>query len=67
MGKLYTKMTFEQLMSEGEEVTLVNIKTKWFGISLERPRMLMEIFTQYNHHMKELVNKEFPPLDIRTM
>jgi hypothetical protein len=56
-----------ELMNEGKGATLDNIKAKWFGISLERPRMLIEIFTQYNHHMKELVNKEFPPLDIRTM
>jgi site-specific recombinase XerD len=51
-----------ELMNEGKEVTLDNIKAKWFGISLERPRMLMEIFTQHNRQMKELVNKEFSPL-----
>jgi site-specific recombinase XerD len=51
-----------ELMNEGKEVTLNNIKAKWFGISLERPRMLMEIFTHHNQQMKELVNKEFSPL-----
>ena len=51
-----------ELMNEGKEVTLNNIKAKRFGISLERPRMLMEIFTHHNHQMKELVNKEFSPL-----
>lgn len=51
-----------ELMNEGKDVTLANIKAKWFGISLEHPRMLMEIFTQHNRQMKELVNKEFSPL-----
>lgn len=51
-----------ELMNEGKEVTLDSIKAKWFGISLERPRMLMDIFAQHNHQMKELINKEFSPL-----
>jgi site-specific recombinase XerD len=53
-----------ELMNEGKEITLDNIKAKWFGISLERPRMLMEVFTQHNKQMKELVNKEFSPLTL---
>lgn len=51
-----------ELMNEGKEVTLDKIKAKWFGVSPERPRMLMEVFAQHNHQMKELVNKEFSPL-----
>lgn len=36
-------------------------KARWQGISTERPRMLMEIFTQHNEQMMALVNREFSP------
>lgn len=51
-----------ELMNEGKSITLENIKAKWYGISLERKVMLMEIFKQHNEQMKALVNKEFSPL-----
>ena len=39
-------------------------RLKWYGISLERKVMLMEVFTQHNTQMKALVNKEFSPLTL---
>lgn len=51
-----------QLMTEGKQITLDIIKNKWFGVSTERPRMLMEIFEHHNNQMKDLVGKEFSPL-----
>jgi len=53
-----------ELMNEGKMITLENIKAKWYGISLERKVMLMEVFTQHNTQMKALVNKEFSPLTL---
>jgi site-specific recombinase XerD len=51
-----------ELMTEGKPITLENMRCKWDGVSLEKPRMLMEIFAQHNRQMKDLVNKEFSPL-----
>jgi site-specific recombinase XerD len=51
-----------QLMTEGKQITIEIIKNKWFGVSTERPRMLMEIFEHHNNQMKDLVGKEFSPL-----
>jgi hypothetical protein len=51
-----------ELMNEGKEVTLESIKAKWFGLSLEKPRMLMEVFKEHNAQMKALVGHEFSPL-----
>ena len=53
-----------QLMDEGKPVTIANMRLKWFGKSLERARMLMEIFEQHNKQMSALVNKEFSPLTL---
>jgi site-specific recombinase XerD len=50
-----------ELMTEGRPVTLANIKSKWYGVSLERPRMVMDVFKQHNEQMKALVNREFSP------
>jgi hypothetical protein len=49
-------------MTEGKPITLENMRCKWDDVSLEKPRMLMEIFAQHNKQMKDLVNKEFSPL-----
>jgi hypothetical protein len=38
------------------------MKAKWYGISFERSRMLMEVFKEHNEQMKALVNREFSPL-----
>lgn len=51
-----------QLMVEGKQITIDGIKNKWFGVSAERPRMLMEIFQHHNNQMKDLIDKEFSPL-----
>ncbi|MDZ7648410.1 MAG: Arm DNA-binding domain-containing protein [Cytophagales bacterium] len=53
-----------ELMTEGKEVNMDNIKAKWYGTSLERPRMLMDVFKQHNEQMKALVNSEFSPLTL---
>ncbi len=52
------------LMNEGKEVTLENMKAKWYGLKLEKSRMLMEVFKQHNEQMKALVNSEFSPLTL---
>lgn len=51
-----------ELMTEGRPITLENMKNKWDGKSLDKPRMLMEIFDQHNKQMAQLVNKGFSPL-----
>ncbi len=51
-----------ELMTEGKEISLENIKAKWYGTSTERHRMLMEVFRQHNEQMKALINQEFSPL-----
>ena len=53
-----------ELMNEGKQITLENIKAKWFGTSLERKVMLMEVFKHHNEQMKALVKKEFSPLTL---
>jgi integrase len=52
------------LMNEGNDITLENMKSKWYGVSLEKSRMLMEIFKQHNEQMKALVGREFSPLTL---
>jgi integrase len=51
-----------ELMTEGNTVTIASIRAKWYGVSLERPRMLMDVFKQHNEQMKALINREFSPL-----
>lgn len=51
-----------ELMNEGKEVTLASMKAKWYGLSLEKARMLMEVFKEHNEQMKALINLEFSPL-----
>ncbi len=53
-----------ELMSENKPVCVENLRMKWYGKSMERPRMLMEIFEQHNKQMKALVNREFSPLTL---
>ncbi|MCI0750868.1 MAG: Arm DNA-binding domain-containing protein, partial [Flammeovirgaceae bacterium] len=53
-----------ELMTEGKEITLDNLKAKWYGTSIARPRMLMEVFKQHNEQMEALVNREFSPLTL---
>jgi hypothetical protein len=48
-----------ELMTEGKEVTVENMKAKWYKTSLEKPSMLKEIFRQHNEQMKALINQEF--------
>jgi site-specific recombinase XerD len=51
-----------ELMNEGKDVTLESMKAKWYGLSLEKTRMLMDIFKEHNEQMKALINREFSPL-----
>jgi len=51
-----------ELMNEGKPITLEGIKAKWFGTSVEKKVMLMEVFANHNAQMKALINKEFAPL-----
>ena len=53
-----------ELMNEGKDVTLESMKAKWYGLSLEKPRMLMGVFKEHNEQMKALVNQEFSPLTL---
>ena len=52
----------KQILLQGKQLTMEEFKTRWQGVSVERPRMLMEIFTQHNEQMKALVNHEFSPI-----
>lgn len=51
-----------ELMSEGVDVTVDNMRAKWYKTSLEKPRMLMDVFTEHNAQMKALIGQEFSPL-----
>jgi len=51
-----------ELMNEGKDVTLASMKAKWYGLSLEKTRMLMDVFKEHNEQMKALINREFSPL-----
>ncbi len=53
-----------ELMAESKAITIDNFRLKWYGKSMERPRMLMEIFEQHNKQMSALVNREFSPLTL---
>ncbi|MBS1543482.1 MAG: site-specific integrase [Bacteroidetes bacterium] len=53
-----------ELMTEGKAVTLEHMKLKWDGKSLEKPVMLMEVFSQHNKQMALLVDKEYSPLTL---
>lgn len=53
-----------QLIQSGNPVTAQNIKCVLLGreiASLERPRMIMELFAYHNQQMAALVGKEFAP------
>lgn len=49
-------------MDEGKPVTLANMRLKWYGKAIERPRMFLEVFEQHNQQMSALVGSEFSPL-----
>lgn len=51
-----------ELMTEGKPILIQSIKNKWFGVTTERPRMLLEIFEHHNKQMKDLIGQEFSPL-----
>lgn len=53
-----------QILQAGKPLTMEEFKNRWYGISSERSRMLIEIFKQHNEQMKALVNKEFSPLTL---
>ena len=43
-----------ELMTESKPINIENFRLKWYGKSMERPRMLMEIFEQHNKQMSAL-------------
>ena len=51
-----------ELMHEGKAVTLESMKAKWYGLTLEKARMLMDVFKEHNEQMKALIGQEFSPL-----
>jgi integrase len=53
-----------ELMNEGKDITIENVKSKWYKVSLEKPRMVMDVFKEHNEQMKALVNHEFSPLTL---
>ena len=44
---------------KAKDFTMTEFKSRWTGVSLERPRMLMEIFAEHNARMKALIGHEF--------
>lgn len=53
-----------EVMTEGKPLIIQSIKNKWFGVSTEHPRLLLEIFEHHNKQMRDLVNHEFSPLTL---
>lgn len=51
-----------ELMNEGKDVSLENMKAKWYGLTLEKVQMLMDVFKEHNEQMKALIGQEFSPL-----
>ncbi len=47
-----------ELLAANEIVTVEKLKNKLAGKSEERPRMLMEIFSEHNNHMVKLIANE---------
>ena len=57
LSKAYSHQ--RQILNEGKNFTMTEFKSRWTGVPLERPRMLMEIFEEHNARMKALVDHEF--------
>ena len=57
LSKAYSHQ--RQILLEGKEITMKEFKSRWTGVSLERPRMLMEVFEEHNQQMKALIGHEF--------
>jgi len=53
-----------ELMSAGKEITLENMRSRWYGVSSEPSKMLIEVFQQHNDEMKALVGREFSALTL---
>ncbi|HTF17415.1 MAG TPA: site-specific integrase [Chryseolinea sp.] len=41
---------------------MTKFKNRWLGISMEKVKMLMEVFEEHNQQMKALIGHEFSPL-----
>lgn len=54
-----------EVLSMGQDFTIEKLRLKWFGLSAERPRMLLEIFEQHNSQMSDLVGRDFAPLTLK--
>ena len=57
LSKAYTHQ--RQILNEGKEFTMTEFRSRWTGVPLERPRMLMEVFEEHNQQMKALIGHEF--------
>jgi integrase len=57
LSKAYTHQ--RQILNEGKEFTMTEFRSRWTGVPLERPRMLMDVFEEHNQQMKALVGHEF--------
>lgn len=51
-----------EMVQDGQTIDFENFRTKWLGIT-ERPRMLIEVFQQYNDQMGALagIGRQFSP------
>lgn len=57
LSKAYTHQ--RQILNEGKGFTMTEFRSRWTGVPLERPRMLMEVFDEHNQQMKALIGHEF--------
>jgi integrase len=57
LSKAYTHQ--RQILNEGKEFIMTEFRSRWTGVPLERPRMLMEVFEEHNQQMKALIGHEF--------
>lgn len=57
LSKAYSHQ--REIINEGKPLTIEELKSKWLGIPIEKPRMLMEIFEEHNQQMKALIGHEF--------
>ncbi len=57
LSKAYTHQ--RQILNEGKEFTMTEFRSRWTGVPLEKPRMLMEVFEEHNQQMKALIGHEF--------
>jgi hypothetical protein len=57
LSKAYTHQ--RQILNEGKEFTMTEFRSRWTGVPLEKPRMLLEVFEEHNQQMKALIGRDF--------